>query len=164
MTPQSAPASPRAVHTAPAEAIPFAGSTRASRRSLRAPGRAGERPTYPGASEQEKVAPTIRLVTAKERLHRLVDELTDAEAGDVLVAIEARVPEAVRKTSEREGISVSAWLNQASVNALAIEDGLAGVAEWEAEHGPLSQEQLAAADAVLDAASIGHGRERHRAA
>jgi hypothetical protein len=35
---------------------------------------------------------------------------------------------------------------------LAIEDGLAAVAEWEAEHGPLTAEELAAADAVLDAA------------
>jgi hypothetical protein len=30
------------------------------------------------------VAPTIRLVTTKERLHRLVDELTDAEASNAL--------------------------------------------------------------------------------
>lgn len=36
----------------------------------------------------------------------------------------------------------------------AIEAGLAGVAEWEAEHGPLSAEVLAEADAVLDAAGI----------
>ncbi len=31
----------------------------------------------------------------------------------------------------------------------AIEDGLAAVAEWEAEHGPPSEQDLAAADAVL---------------
>jgi hypothetical protein len=103
-------------------------------------------------------------MTAKERLYKLVDELTDAEASEALIALEERVPEATRKAAEREGISLSAWLNQASANALAVEDGLAGVAEWEAEQGPLSQEQLAAADAVLDAASIGRGRERHRAA
>ncbi len=101
------------------------------------------------------MAPTIRAVTAKERLHRLVDELTDAEANEALIALDQRVPEATRKAAEREGISLSAWLNQASVNALAIKDGLAGVAEWEAERGPLSQQQLAAADAVLDSASIG---------
>ena len=110
------------------------------------------------------MAPTIRVVTTKERLHRLVDELTDAEASDALIALEERVPEAARKAAEREGISLSAWLNQASANALAVKDGLVGVAEWEAEHGPLSQEELAAADAALEAASIGRGRERHRAA
>ncbi len=110
------------------------------------------------------MAPTIRLVTAKERLHKLVDELTAAEASDVLIALVERVPEATRKAAEREGISLSAWLSQASVNALAVKDGMVGVAEWEAEHGPVSQEELAAADAVLDGASIGRGRERHRAA
>ena len=40
-------------------------------------------------------------------------------------------------------------------NHAAIEAGLAAVAEWEAEHGPLSAEELAAADAVLDAAGVG---------
>ena len=61
-------------------------------------------------------------------------------------------------------MSLSAWLNEASRNALAIEDGLRGVEEWEAEHGPLSEEELAAARAVLDDAGIGHGRESSRAA
>ncbi len=110
------------------------------------------------------MAPTIGLVTTRERLRQLVDGLTDAEASDALSALEERMPEAARKAAEREGISLSAWLNQASMNALAVKDGLVGVAEWEAERGPLSQEELAAADAVLDAASIGRRRDRHRAA
>jgi hypothetical protein len=80
------------------------------------------------------------------------------------IALEEPVLLAARQAAERRGISLSAWLNQASVSALAIEDGLAGVAEWEAEHGPLSEEDLAAASVVLDAAGIGRGRERHRAA
>jgi hypothetical protein len=41
-------------------------------------------------------------------------------------------------------------LNRAAENALAIEDGLAAVAEWEAEHGALTATELSAADAVLD--------------
>jgi hypothetical protein len=49
-------------------------------------------------------------------------------------------------------MSLSAWLNEASRNALAIEDGLAAVTEWEAEHGPFSQAEIAEADRVLDAA------------
>ncbi|RPI60133.1 MAG: hypothetical protein EHM50_07970 [Lysobacterales bacterium] len=63
-----------------------------------------------------------------------------------------RVAEAAVASAERHGLSLSAWLNRAAENALAIEDGLAAVAEWEAEHGPLSGEDLAAADAILDAA------------
>jgi hypothetical protein len=59
-------------------------------------------------------------------------------------------------------MSLSAWLNQAFVNALAVEDDLIGVAEWEAEYGPPSADALAAADAVLDAASIGRGPRASR--
>lgn len=80
------------------------------------------------------------------------------------IALEQPVFQAARQAAARRGISLSAWLNEASRNALAIEDGLIGVAEWEAEFGPPSAEELAAADAVLDGASIGHGRMRHRAA
>jgi hypothetical protein len=61
-------------------------------------------------------------------------------------------------------MSLSAWLNEASRNALAIEDGLRGVAEWEAECGPPSAEEVAAANAVLDAMGIGRRRESRRAA
>jgi hypothetical protein len=71
------------------------------------------------------------------------------------IALEEPVLEAARQAARRRGISLSAWLNKASVSALAVEDGLVAVAEWEAEHGQPSADALAAADAVLDAASIG---------
>jgi hypothetical protein len=48
-------------------------------------------------------------------------------------------------------LSLSAWLNRAAENALAIEDGLTAVAQWEAEQGALTADELRAADAVLDA-------------
>ncbi|HEY9182838.1 MAG TPA: hypothetical protein VIQ99_06545 [Gammaproteobacteria bacterium] len=60
--------------------------------------------------------------------------------------------EAAAASAERHGLSLSAWLNRAAEKALAIEDGLAAVAEWEAEHGAFTAEEIAAADAVLDAA------------
>lgn len=47
--------------------------------------------------------------------------------------------------AKAEGVSVSAWLTDAARLALKVRDGLAGVAEWEAEHGPLTTEELAAA-------------------
>jgi hypothetical protein len=71
------------------------------------------------------------------------------------IALDQPVAHAAKQSAQRQGISLSAWLNEASRNALAIEDGLAAVAEWEAEHGPLSEQDLAAADAVLDAARVG---------
>ncbi len=65
-------------------------------------------------------------------------------------------------------MSLSAWVNQVSESALEtevrIEDGLAGVAEWEAEHGPPSEEEAAKANAILDAAGIGRRRESRRVA
>jgi hypothetical protein len=73
------------------------------------------------------------------------------------IALEEPVATAARQSAEHRGISLSAWINEASRKALAIEEGLAAVAEWEAEHGPLSAEDLAAADAVLDAAGVGRG-------
>lgn len=71
------------------------------------------------------------------------------------IALEGPVAQAARRSAERRGISLSAWLNEASRSALRIEEGRAAVAEWEAEFGPLSAEELAAADAVLTAHGAG---------
>ncbi len=67
------------------------------------------------------------------------------------VALDEPVYRAMTESARRQGLSLSAWLNRAAENALAIEAGLAAVSEWEAEHGPLTGEELAAADALLDA-------------
>ena len=47
--------------------------------------------------------------------------------------------------AEAEGKSVSAWLTEAARRALLLQDGLAAVAEWEAERGRLTPSELAAA-------------------
>jgi hypothetical protein len=65
------------------------------------------------------------------------------------IALEEDVARAARDAAEREGLSLSAWVNAAAREALAIEDGLAAVAEYEAENGPISAEALAAAHAAL---------------
>jgi len=66
------------------------------------------------------------------------------------VALEEAIADAATASAERQGLSLSAWLNRAAENALAIDDGLAAAAEWEAEHGALTADELAAADATLD--------------
>jgi hypothetical protein len=66
------------------------------------------------------------------------------------VALEESVAAQAADAAERRGVSLSAWLNAAAERALLIEQGLAGVAEWEAEHGELSVEELAWADSVLE--------------
>lgn len=65
------------------------------------------------------------------------------------VALDELVAEAAAASAERHGLSLSAWLNRAAEKALAIEDGLAAVAEWEAENGPFTAEEIASARANL---------------
>lgn len=68
------------------------------------------------------------------------------------VALDEKIAAAATASAAQQGLSLSAWLNHAAENALALEDGLVAVAEWEAEHGTLMAHELAAADAALDAA------------
>ena len=66
------------------------------------------------------------------------------------VALEDHVADGVVRAAERAGVSVSSWLNHAAVNELSIEAGLDAVREWEADHGELTADELAAADTLLD--------------
>jgi hypothetical protein len=76
------------------------------------------------------------------------------------VALDEQVAAAAADAAARRGVSLSAWLNEAAEHALAIEAGLAAVAAWEREHGPLTDEELAAADAVLSGAEAAGRRRR----
>ncbi|MCU0259435.1 MAG: hypothetical protein MUE78_00310 [Ilumatobacteraceae bacterium] len=66
------------------------------------------------------------------------------------IALDETVATKVAEAAERAGLSVSAWLNRAAEHELAIETGLRAVEEWEAEHGPLTDDELSAADSLLD--------------
>ena len=79
--------------------------------------------------------------------------MPDMAVRKLSVALDQHVADAAAASAERHGLSLSAWLNRAAENALAIEDGLAAVAEWEAEHGMLTPTELARADATLDRAA-----------
>ena len=68
------------------------------------------------------------------------------------VALDGAVAHGAATSAKREGVSLSAWLDRAAREALAIEDGLRAVAEWEARHGALTPAELASADAILDRA------------
>jgi hypothetical protein len=50
---------------------------------------------------------------------------------------------------------VSALVTEALENYLKIQAGLQAVKEWEAENGPFTPEELAEADAILDAHGVG---------
>ena len=49
--------------------------------------------------------------------------------------------------AQAQGISVSAWLTRSARRTLAVEDGLAAVAEFEAEYGPIPEDVMARARA-----------------
>jgi hypothetical protein len=66
------------------------------------------------------------------------------------VALEETVAEGAAVAAARRGVSLSAWLTAAAERALHVEQGLAEVRAWEAEHGELSAKELAWADSVLD--------------
>jgi hypothetical protein len=61
------------------------------------------------------------------------------------ITVDADVHERVVEAAAEDGVSVSAWMTSAARRALLVRDGLAAVAEWEAEHGGLSDDELAAA-------------------
>jgi hypothetical protein len=75
------------------------------------------------------------------------------------ITVDADVHAKVLSAAKTEGRSVSAWITSAARRALLVRDGLAAVAEWEAEHGSLSEAELSAARARVR----GAGSKRKRA-
>jgi len=71
------------------------------------------------------------------------------------ISLDEDVAAAARAAAEAEGMSLSAWLSRAAVQAAALESGLRGVEEFEAENEKLSEADLARADEVLDRYGIG---------
>lgn len=61
------------------------------------------------------------------------------------ITVDADVHEQVLVASAEEGVSVSAWMTSAARRALLLRDGLRAVAEWEQEHGPLTENEIDAA-------------------
>ena len=58
------------------------------------------------------------------------------------ISVDRNVHAKVVDAADAEGLSVSAWMTAAARRALLVRDGLHAVAEWEAEHGPLTAEEL----------------------
>jgi hypothetical protein len=61
------------------------------------------------------------------------------------ITVDPDVHARVVAAAEAEGVSVSAWMTAAARHALKLREGLMAVAEWEAEHGALTREELDAA-------------------
>jgi hypothetical protein len=69
------------------------------------------------------------------------------------------VPEVIWSAAEvaaaNRHTTVSALVAEALQNYLKIQAGLEAVDEWERENGPFTDEELAEADAILDAHGVG---------
>lgn len=61
------------------------------------------------------------------------------------ITVDPVVHEQVVAAARAEGVSISAWMTDAARKALLVRDGLAAVAEWEAENGALSDAERTAA-------------------
>ena len=80
------------------------------------------------------------------------------------ITVDSETAAKVIDAAKAEGTSVSAWLSDAARRALLVRDGLAAVAEWEAEHGALTRKELDAARARIDLADrTSTRRKRSRA-
>lgn len=67
------------------------------------------------------------------------------------ITVDPDVHAGIVHAAEEDGMSVSAWMTAAARRALVVRDGLRAVQEWEAEHGELTEEELAAARIRVDA-------------
>jgi hypothetical protein len=67
----------------------------------------------------------------------------------ISVSLDERVLELAREAAEAEGKSLSAWLSDAAERATRIQAGLRAVAEFEAEHGAFTEDEIREADEAL---------------
>ena len=90
-----------------------------------------------------------RVIILRQRYHRWC-----YHAGVAVVkrsvSIDAEVAAAAEAAASEDGVSFSAWLSEAAHRQLLVREGLRGVAEWETDAGPLSADELAAGEVLLD--------------
>lgn len=63
----------------------------------------------------------------------------------IAITVDSDVHAKLVRAAKAEDVSVSAWLTAAARTSLQIRDGLAAVADWEAEHGAFTLAELDAA-------------------
>jgi len=81
----------------------------------------------------------------------------------ITISLPEDLVEEITKWSKATGIPVSTWIAEAARDKARIEDGLAALRDWEEMDGPLTPEELAAADEKLARADAELLRGRRRA-
>lgn len=61
------------------------------------------------------------------------------------ITVDPEIHAQVVAAAGEEGVSVSAWMTSAARRTLLVRDGLSAITEWEADQGPLTAAELAAA-------------------
>jgi hypothetical protein len=59
------------------------------------------------------------------------------------VSLPPELAEAIDRAAAQDGTTFSAWLADTAAHRLRLDAGRRGIAGWEAEHGPLSPDELA---------------------
>jgi hypothetical protein len=59
------------------------------------------------------------------------------------VSLPPELASAIDEAAAASGTTFSAWITETASHRLRLEAGRRGVAAWEAEHGPLSERELA---------------------
>jgi hypothetical protein len=83
------------------------------------------------------------------------------------ISVPAEVDEALRNAAEADGVAVSTWIAQVAQEAVVrrarIDEGMAAVREFEANHGALTQEERDAARRELAELGMLPGETRRKA-
>jgi hypothetical protein len=88
----------------------------------------------------------------------------------VTITLPEELLEEAKELAQDAGLPLSTWIADIVQHEIRIQAGLAAMREWEAEDGPLTEEELAAAEAELakaDAAArarVAAARKSHGAA
>ena len=77
------------------------------------------------------------------------------------ITVDPEIHEGVMAAAAREGVSVSAWMTSAAREALQRRAGLSAVSLWEAEHGRLTDQEMAAARQRVRAQFGARPKARH---
>jgi hypothetical protein len=109
-------------------------------------------------SDSHPAAQTPRLETILLQWYALAVPRGNP-AVKLAITVDSDVHAKILSAAEADHTSVSAWMTAAARQVLRVREGLSAVAEWEAEHGALSEQELADARARLSA-STSKGRSR----
>jgi hypothetical protein len=85
-----------------------------------------------------------------------------APAPKLAITVDSDVHAKVLRAAAEDNVSVSAWMTRAASQSLKLREGLSAVAQWEGEHGALTEAELDAARRRLATVSKGKTKASRR--